>query len=376
MAGNGEQSDVDGGQRYGRRWFRHALSETVQRYDLRGRFWLATVFGPLLGILVLGIALGAISSIGDALFGLVAGVVGVLILALLTFVWSFVNTPAELEREAAAAGSAREHGLEQEIAQSQAELGALQERLADETIHGVSITPLDEEVLAVDIGQNARQAWEGAARAALMKGVRRTAGSGYPFNFLEGDSRSPDQYADEVAQYIEGIGRQWIARLRAAAIADEITPLLLEIRNLRDVGLRDVEVRLHLAPDAGAGWDEDEEWIEPPERPEPWGNRTLYANIRLPNIRPVGRSDPGRIERVGDHLVVAYDRVDVSPHGSRRLAPVHIFLPREAGGDQVTIPWTAASLHFRGTCEGFVKLRVTETLSDPRQLLVATEDLP
>jgi hypothetical protein len=43
-----------------------------------------------------------------------------------------------------------------------------------------------------------------------------------------------------------------------------------------------------------------------------------------------------------------------------------------AGGGELTIPWTAATLRLRGSCEGELRVRVADQLLAPVQLL--TED--
>jgi hypothetical protein len=152
------------------------------------------------------------------------------------------------------------------------------------------------------------------------------------------DTRTADQYREEVAQYIaqcsEVLPR--IARHRAAAL---VTPVVLELQNTTQLNLSDIELvvnipgRVHALPSYPEGADDD---VMPP-RPRPWGTRQKSAAL--------------------SGLLVSHDSYQprFSLHSLIVSRPADPYRPRitnDASGAKITYPLGDLRPHYQVTCHG------------------------
>jgi len=143
--------------------------------------------------------------------------------------------------------------------------------------------------------------------------------------------------------------------------------------NPGQIGFEAVEVELRLPADLGAGWDEDSEFDDRlPLRPKPWGAQHIGSFIGDFSVTP--RADPGRIERLGDELVVTFGPFALPSLGRVPLEPVYLFIPSSRAGTDLVIPWSAASRATRGRKRSELRVPVVAELLDPNVVLVAPDE--
>lgn len=269
-----------------------------------------------------------------------------------------------------------------------AEIRSLEARLLD----GVRSRPIDLDValapgsdpvaMPLDLSDAAIEAWVEAERRALQAS-RSTSWNPLVPNVnanwaqLLADDRSLEDYRAEVDKYL-GRMRQALPELtRAAAFAVlQSRRLQLRVRNLDDVAVQDIVIRLQLP----AGF-EGVFRLDQPERPSR-PNRLGTQNKLVALTNAFGRRTP----HVGAHSPVAqrsyvsgteviFNVGTLHAQQSRDLDPLTLFAgPDVDHGTSVSARATATALDRRGVGEFDVEIHVVKKAYPPMDLMRAEQD--
>ncbi|MGH2948479.1 MAG: hypothetical protein ACRDPC_19840 [Solirubrobacteraceae bacterium] len=203
--------------------------------------------------------------------------------------------------------------------------------------------------------------WINSEHARLARPERAPARRRHPLqypapdisSFLE-DIRSTERYDREVADYLSNAGARWFALVFEGAVAQQLAPVELALRNVTDENFAAVQVELRFPDGVYPFLDRQgpHELLDAPEAPAPWGTKMmsdLASDVNLPRLGSPG----GKIEQQGKGFHVAFDPVHVRPHASRPLPPLHLAIPRVAvEGDEIRVRWNATSTSAAGAVAG------------------------
>ncbi|GAA4996933.1 hypothetical protein GCM10023205_82770 [Yinghuangia aomiensis] len=218
----------------------------------------------------------------------------------------------------------------------------------------------------------------GSAAELARKAVRRgglTVRDLAAFGRTVPDPRSPQEFREEVAAYLEET-RLAVPRALHACAAVRVAPLVLRVTNPLPTNLRGVEVLLHVPGDVEAvlpeeTLDEDDEAVLP-NPPIPYGPRPapdplagfsvfhaqhwltaaqarLMVPGRMPMIRPEIRNGGG--------ADIAFVGVDLRPHETVELDGV-VLIVRAPAPPAIEATWRATATNHDGIVEGTVTLQV------------------
>jgi hypothetical protein len=292
--------------------------------------------------------------------------------------------------------------------------------LEDRLTHGrtdpleVSVAVVTERVQTLDLGGAAVEAWIDAERnrllAPLVKEERAQAkpaerrdvpavGSGIRVSevmrlheqlvgqaasaqtILSGalgpqtkpETRSPEEYRDEVAQYLEAC-RPATAQVARCAFLEAEPLFHLALQNPTDRNLPSVQLRVHF--DGAVDSFEEELNIEPlPKSPRLWGPRYIpspldlggVTALRLPNYTvPRPWVDPGYSSENGGSTTIIYKPVDLRPLDTVRMPGV-LLVVLEAG-PIIEGTWEARSTGFNGVASGRIEVPLSDMALTPLDL--------
>ncbi|MEV6123100.1 ATP-binding protein [Streptomyces sp. NPDC052077] len=192
---------------------------------------------------------------------------------------------------------------------------------------------------------------------------------------LSRDLRSPQQYREEVDEYLVRC-RPDILRVLTQAEALQRTPLTLQVVNNSEAMLHQVEVIMaveggyHVIVDAPASAPDLGRlpWPEPP--PIPYGEKNPLATLVFPGQLPApGGYRPGRWPSHApvlptwvdseDGLVITFPPVDVRARATVHLPPITLYSPRGSGA-AASCRWTATCTNLSGREEKVVGIPVEQ----------------
>ncbi|MFF5205849.1 hypothetical protein [Streptosporangium sp. NPDC000396] len=196
------------------------------------------------------------------------------------------------------------------------------------------------------------------------------------------EDRSPQEYREQVAGYLERCADSWAQALAPGAAA-HVTPIELELHNLLAANLAEVEVRLYVPGDVQAVRPRpaelivaNENFVPLPARPRPFGPRqasvfdeSLYSAARTSGFsmmtsRPTCPAVP-RIEN-GGSVTITFPPVHLRPDQRVRLDPIVLVVDAPAPSI-VLAEWWATSTSMNGTAYGQLPIPIA---SDPLPLAV------
>ncbi|MEV7121143.1 hypothetical protein [Kitasatospora griseola] len=182
-------------------------------------------------------------------------------------------------------------------------------------------------------------------------------------SMFRSDSRTPEQFREEVDAYV-GRLRRAVPAVLTAEVISRSAPVRFELRNPTDRFLAQVEAVIHLPagiqPLLPEEYDELVRWPEPPKaygQSDPFG---ISAFTVPPLARPhtcVPRVDPfprPAIEATGSSTTIRFPAVDVRAHEQLLLDPVTLVAGPEIDG--VSVRWSATATNLDGRIEGVVQL--------------------
>ncbi|MBK3564485.1 RNA-binding domain-containing protein [Streptomyces sp. MBT62] len=188
---------------------------------------------------------------------------------------------------------------------------------------------------------------------------------------LSRDLRTPQQYRDEVAAYLEKC-RTGLLQMLEQAAALQLDPLVLRLENRSDAMLRQVEVIATLDPAYRAvvripGVLPDLSDLPWPEPPVPFGQKTLAAGMAVSASiasfgLPAARSGPSTSRFPDctwseDGLVVKFPAVDLRARADVLLPPVVLYgCPSTEGA--AALRWTATCTNLDGRQEDLARIPV------------------
>lgn len=371
---------AEGRGAYARRWVGHAFRTVRDWLELHVGVLVAAFLGPTVGNFAYAYVTADPKDFDlatQALRSLVIGLVGTAVLFAVAFLIQMLRTPGELAKSATRAAGQRVDALEQDLAESKATVDRQRSEMDSTRIREIEMAHEGHDLVSVDTGASAREAWLEAERNRYREGykakVAEDEARSRPFLVVSvafgGETRSVDEFLQELKTYFEALNTNWVEALRAGTIRQEVARLRLAVRNPTDVSIEGLEIQVTLPADVGAGWDEDAELgDEVLDKPQMWGRETLYS--LMPNVHGTFiQPDPGRIERVAGRLVVTWDRFDLSGLARHPLSPVALFVPGEYAGSTLRVEWSAAARRLRGVISHTLDVAVAPASIVPGDVL-------
>lgn len=244
----------------------------------------------------------------------------------------------------------------------------------------------DEILLrAVDVSDDDCHRWLSAERARLMQPfappTRATAvdfltNSIYarpamPRLTIASDTRSREEYQEEVGAYLGSGANYWRATIATLAIQRNLAPVLLEVRNPTERNFDGVEVVVDVPPDVQA-WvtdDEPHEVFDAPTPPELWNQKSI-AMLRVPRLKSLRPHAEIERDSVGSRIRFAPHHV--RPGETVRLRPVHLVVPASGEVAPIRLRWRLTSTGADGWRDGEVLYEVD---SQPVRLVAPAGDV-
>lgn len=371
---------TEGRGSYARRWVGHAFRTVRDWLELHVGILVAALLGPTVGNFAYAYVTADPKDFdlaAQALRSLLIGLAGTAVLFAVAFLIQMFRTPGALAKTAARAAKQRIDALEHDLAEATSTVDRQRREMDSTRIHEIEIAYEGPDLVSVDTRDSAREAWLTAERDRYRQGyeakVAEDQARSRTFLALSaafgGETRSVDEFLEELKTYFEALNTNWVEALRARTIRQEVARLRLAVRNPTDVSIEGLEIQVTLPADVGAGWDEDAELgNEVLDTPQMWGRETLYSlmpNVHSTFIQP----DPGRIERVAGRLVVTWDRFDLSGLARHPLSPVALFVPGEYAGSTLRVEWSAAARRLRGVISHTLDVAVAPASIVPGDVL-------
>ncbi|MEZ0076284.1 hypothetical protein [Planotetraspora sp. GP83] len=203
-----------------------------------------------------------------------------------------------------------------------------------------------------------------AGAAALSEAFE---GLGYGLVREIPEDRTPQEYREQVADYVQRCADSWPQALLPGAAA-HVAPIELELNNLLSANLAEVEVRLYVPgnvqavrPRSADSMVVNESFVALPDRPRPYGPRqaslfngnhynTAHTSrlIMGPSNRP--RPPIPRIDN-GGSTTITFPPVHLRPNHRVRLDPIVLVVEAPAPA-VITAQWWATSTNMDGTVTG------------------------
>ncbi|MFI2708927.1 helix-turn-helix domain-containing protein [Micromonospora sp. NPDC018662] len=177
----------------------------------------------------------------------------------------------------------------------------------------------------------------------------------------DGESRTAQQYKDEVDQYLDQVRLSWPETMRSVA-AYVLPTTVFTVTNLSTRNYRQLEVTLHVAGDADAvEVEQDAEldlWQLLPAQPEKWGSQAAsllgatwlpYRPPSMPYVGPVGPATT--LERGGSFTLIVRP-LDLRPRQTAVLEGDYVVLIPATRTDEVIVSWSATATNVDATARG------------------------
>jgi hypothetical protein len=180
------------------------------------------------------------------------------------------------------------------------------------------------------------------------------------------ESRSYEQFEAEVEAYLSAVREQWHSVALIRHIEQSQPQLLVFIGNDTDQNFEGVQLEVTLQVGIDGVFvspDEARTKLQPPERPEPWGKRSLReSEPELPHEDVDGKPPPELIENWHDDAstLIVYPPLHMRPHSKHLLSRVlvAVFLFEWKRGTTLQAEWQLTATNAPGENAGSVELAV------------------
>jgi len=172
------------------------------------------------------------------------------------------------------------------------------------------------------------------------------------------DERSPDEYRDEVAEHLS----RCRLRMKEAALAaysdQELGNVVFRLTNPTESGLRDVEVKVHLAGHVYKSRFHASNEGRLPSKPRPFGvGPSLFENFAVAHYLPASPHDflsgGGKFSAEDSGSVTAeYGPHDLHPGQTIVLDELYVYVDERPEDNQVPVEWAVTSLEADGIVTG------------------------
>lgn len=353
---------------YGWRWFSRAFHDAFGHLTPT----IAGVFGPAIVMLVVSLVSSDADDRVDALtqlrwLGL--GLLGSGIIAALWFSFRLILTPSLLEREARASERTRTDELTSRLQSARAQIVELQAQLSALPVLNLAVRAEPDRLSSVDDDETRREAWLQREREAYAHALARLKPARFPeIAALDRDRRRPEEYDQEVSDYLGELRRQWPTVLAAGAMSSGQAAFRIVVRN-KAANFAEVQLRLTIPADVIPHWDS--EWPQLPQAPLLYGQDSVLRSIRSNPAFAIGAPRVRGIIDTSGEPVVEFPPVELHAGGHARLDPVVLAIPGRYAGTRIAIGWTAAARGIREPQIGTLMLEVKGEPQEVEQALQA-----
>ncbi|MFJ8696974.1 AlbA family DNA-binding domain-containing protein [Streptomyces roseolilacinus] len=182
-----------------------------------------------------------------------------------------------------------------------------------------------------------------------------------PLQVLWPDSRSPEEFRQEVDEYLSDFDLAMQHAL-AQAVSGIGTPLTLTLTNPGEDNLTQVQVVLSLPDTVTAHVTADtEEEVDWPHQPAKYGEGTIPAlgvHQGVLGVQPYAYHLPSLhspdIEQQDGHTVIRFAPVDLRPHETVTLDPITVYSSQEA--DSFVSEWRATATNVSSKAQGSLSI--------------------
>ncbi|MDG4785000.1 putative DNA binding domain-containing protein [Micromonospora sp. WMMD1102] len=177
------------------------------------------------------------------------------------------------------------------------------------------------------------------------------------------EDRSPQQYKDEVEQYLDKVRLAWPEIVRSLA-AYLLPPTVFTVTNRSERNYHRLEVRLHITGDADAvewedGLSELDLWDLLPDQPREWGPRNSVLGAYHPPTIPLPRTaGPTTAVQRGGSLTLIIRPLDLRPGRTEILEQEYVLLIPASRTDDIVVSWSATATNINATAHGQLTLAI------------------
>ncbi|MDP9369769.1 MAG: hypothetical protein M3Q03_16115 [Chloroflexota bacterium] len=177
------------------------------------------------------------------------------------------------------------------------------------------------------------------------------------------DRRTEDEYRAEVEGYLTGADRVFQAKLMAAAVRQRLAVTRFLIVNPTPRNFPAAELELRLAAGIRVFFDAEDppEQLDAPARPMRYGSA---ATILAPTPRIAFGRDT--VSYDGERALVRFVPLDVRPGRRHAVRDMHLGVPAEFAGAEISVEWRVTSTGATAASEGTLRLRIEEQAAVPR----------
>jgi hypothetical protein len=251
----------------------------------------------------------------------------------------------------------------------------------------VDVVPRHLEIEAQPKPESLLSDWISKERERLLAARYTPDGAparpGSLFMTMSRDSRSYEDYAQEVDGYIEDLRRVALERLAIHLANHPAAGLTLALTNNTERPLKGVQVEITVTDPAVSFIDsqEIEEELPPlPKTPEPLGSPSKYVDSLLINSlaampfhRAVSLGPAWSFKQVGEGFQAQFRAGDLYPHQTIELDRIPLLINLEPGSS-VTIQWAAVGSDSNGITSGTEVLTVTASSFTTRKAMFSKQD--
>jgi hypothetical protein len=218
-------------------------------------------------------------------------------------------------------------------------------------------------VPAIALKEAERAAWLDAERKVLLDPLRPDSDASRipaPARTFMGEARSPEQYREQVDQYLRRASGALAPLARARVVEAGVGRMKLAVGNRTEHNFTEVAVELYIRGNVVAFFDADEafEAARFPARPLVFGTHRpiIPPNLELPRPTVVGPSR-GHIDNTASARI-RLAPVDVRPDHRHALSPFHLIADTEYAGQTLTAAWSATATNVSGVASGEFELEI------------------
>jgi hypothetical protein len=210
---------------------------------------------------------------------------------------------------------------------------------------------------------------------SLRRAMHETASIG---SFVEEDTRTVDEYIDQVNKWREQLVEASLEALPGAYASRGHGVLAFEVENLGSRFLPDVEVEIRFEFDGASGSDEEPDFLRLPSPPREYGKPKprvdfLSSGLISPAIAPPYLPDLGGIGRrtwlEDGSIVVKFDIGDLRQHAIDVSDDVYVFVTQQLDDGVLHGTWKATVRDVDGVLTGTIDVAVADEPVDVVKVL-------
>ena len=252
---------------------------------------------------------------------------------------------------------------------TQADFDMLTRRYAagQEQVSGIRVEPIGTvSAVPVKYGNDEIQDWCSQEREFLAVPYLPPSLRGFRSSLMgyRRDDRSPDEYTDEVEDYIDKAASRLARAAHAVALEDRSQGMELRLANGTERNFEAVRVKVEIEGDVSAYRSAEWAWPEMPRPPRAWGTPRPYdlGALTRPTSTAFGPSMPSKPREPiicnSDPTRVEFDDVDLRPSDSASLPPIHLVTAADLAGTALRAEWTATSSNADSVARGEFTIEV------------------